>query len=323
MEQEQINKGGPKKGLKIVHLNARSVLNKIDDIRQNLGSFDIVSITETWLDESVTAATLAWKGYNMVRVDRKTYRNKRGGGICIYLKTYIVYEMVGNQESFIDGNIEYMYLLVKVPNQKPVDFILVYRPPDGTDNEFVNKLCKLIKPLNRERNNIDILGDFNIFLKNNKNMESSGLSKLEGKYTLQIITSPTRVTSNTNRLIDLLYTDMSTKSQGGTLNYNISDHLSIFLIKKKIRNKIVKTQVSGRSYMRYRKEAFIEALGGMDWDRYENIEDPNLLWEMFLGNITSVLDQTCPIRVLNVVNSTPKWLTNTILRKNEGQGQSL
>ena len=162
MEQEQINKGETKKGLNIVHLNARSVLNNIDDIRQNLGSFDIVSITETWLDES-----------------------------------------------------------------------------------------------------------------------------------------------------------------GGTLNYNISDHLSIFLIKKKIRNKSVKTHVSGRSYMRYRKEAFIEALGGMDWDRYENIEDPNLLWEMFLGNITSVLDQTCPIRVLNVVNSTPKWLTNTLLRKNEGQGQSL
>ena len=67
--------------------------------------------------------------------------------------------------------------------------------------------------------------------------------------------------------------------------------------------------------MRYRKEAFIEALGGTDWARYENIEDPNLLWDMFLGNITSVLDQTCPIRVLNVVSSKPKWLTNTILRK--------
>ena len=71
------------KGFKVVHVNARSVLNKLDDIRINLGIFDVVDITETWLDASTHESIKNWPGYNQV-VDRSQFRDKRGGGGYVY-----------------------------------------------------------------------------------------------------------------------------------------------------------------------------------------------------------------------------------------------
>ena len=44
--------------------------------------FDIFTISETWLDNSVTDVELEVPGYKLYRVDRE---NKKGGGICVYV----------------------------------------------------------------------------------------------------------------------------------------------------------------------------------------------------------------------------------------------
>ena len=73
----------PKKGLKIVQLNTRSITNKLDQIRlmMHKKSMDILAITETWLDNSWIDNELVITGYNLFRRDRKT---AQGGGIIVY-----------------------------------------------------------------------------------------------------------------------------------------------------------------------------------------------------------------------------------------------
>ena len=41
------------KGLKLVHMNCRSILNKIDEISYIYGDMDILACTETWLHKAI------------------------------------------------------------------------------------------------------------------------------------------------------------------------------------------------------------------------------------------------------------------------------
>ena len=106
MSDYDINDIIHEKGLKLVHINARSALGKMEDICTNIGSFDAVIFTETWLKGSTHKSITRWPDYNQIRVDRSQFREKRGGGICIYIKSQHKFEEKNPQTAIIDKNIE-------------------------------------------------------------------------------------------------------------------------------------------------------------------------------------------------------------------------
>lgn len=77
----------PRKGLKLGHLNIRSLRNKIIDISNILleGHLHILGITETHLDSTFGDSLLHIQGYSIYRKDR----NVRGGGVAIYIQEHI------------------------------------------------------------------------------------------------------------------------------------------------------------------------------------------------------------------------------------------
>ena len=117
------------------------------------------------------------------------------------------------------------------------------------------------------------------------------------------MTENTRITYISSTCIDLIYTDLLDVRDSGVINYTISDHLPIFLIKKKSRNKIRKIKVVGRSYLHYDKEVFNRILQAWDWVQFDTVTDPGILWECFDSNVKKSLDILCPIKDLNVVNN--------------------
>lgn len=81
----------PPPKLKAIYFNARSVLNKIDDLKHLLlCNFDIISISETWLNNAVQSSYFIDSSYyNVLRKDRSM--QKSGGGVaCIYKKYFTV-----------------------------------------------------------------------------------------------------------------------------------------------------------------------------------------------------------------------------------------
>ena len=64
-----------------IHLNTRSLLPKLDELRLLAANTKVavIGITESWLDASVTDAEVEIPGYLIVRHDR----NRTGGGVCI------------------------------------------------------------------------------------------------------------------------------------------------------------------------------------------------------------------------------------------------
>ena len=73
--------------LKIIHLNIRSLRNTahLIQLRELAISqkLDIITISETWLNSTVTNAEVSIIGYTLFRQDRP---RKRGGGVCAFIR---------------------------------------------------------------------------------------------------------------------------------------------------------------------------------------------------------------------------------------------
>ena len=81
------------KGFKMFHLNVRSIVKKIDQIRILLQktTMDIFTFSETWLKPHLYSALFNIDGYTLHRQDRavKTKSGRRGGGLLTYVKNFI------------------------------------------------------------------------------------------------------------------------------------------------------------------------------------------------------------------------------------------
>ena len=64
----------------VVHYKVQSILNKVDIIQSELQQFDVISLTETWLDNTISDDEIIFNGFNLFRRDRVIDRH---GGVCV------------------------------------------------------------------------------------------------------------------------------------------------------------------------------------------------------------------------------------------------
>ena len=80
------------KGLHFVHLNIRSLLPKLDELRilaRNTRAA-CICITETWLNNTVFDSEIQIAGYDIRREDR----SRHGGGVCIYIRSDLAFNQL-------------------------------------------------------------------------------------------------------------------------------------------------------------------------------------------------------------------------------------
>ena len=75
-----------RKKFSVVHYNIQSLNNKLELITNELQNFDVIGLTETWLDGRVSDNDISMNGYTLYRHDR---RGNNHGGICVYAKSTI------------------------------------------------------------------------------------------------------------------------------------------------------------------------------------------------------------------------------------------
>ena len=78
------------RGLKIAHLNVRSLTGKIDSLRIFLkeNPFDVLTLSETWLKANVSDSEIFIPGYTLLRNDRDSHI---GGGTLAYIHDGLPY----------------------------------------------------------------------------------------------------------------------------------------------------------------------------------------------------------------------------------------
>ena len=96
----------------VVHYNVQSITYKINILESELSNFDIICLTETWLDERTTNDTISLNDYNLYRRDRV---GDNHGGICVYAKQNVHSR---RRQDIELPNIEYLWIEVSTHNKK-------------------------------------------------------------------------------------------------------------------------------------------------------------------------------------------------------------
>ena len=165
--------------------------------------FDVIALTETWLDSSISNHELLPTGYRIIRRDRE---NKRGGGVLLAVNNSIKTVPF----NFTSKSLELVSVVINcLP--KRVLVCVCYRPPNA-DAEFLQEFNRFFKSLaDSQLKDIIIIGDFNYPSRSAHWLNGSGFSDsttdsgffdvLQEAGLFQLVNSPTRG----QNLLDLLF----------------------------------------------------------------------------------------------------------------------
>lgn len=211
------------KGLHFIHLNARSLLPKITEIRHIALKTKavVISVTETWLDQSVTDGEIQIQNYTVIRKDR----NRQGGGVCVYIREDHAFNL---RTHLNNDDAEFLLIELLLPRNKPIYIGTIYRPPKQTD--FLQKFETVLKGLRSDCETY-ILGDFNIcFLQTSSSLFKEYYGILILFNLDQVITEPTRLCNISSSVLDHILCNNKEKiPQSGVLPVGLSNHLITFL----------------------------------------------------------------------------------------------
>ena len=312
---------GNRKGFKMVHLNVRSLLKKMDQIRliTEGSGIDVLTLSESWLKPHLNTKLVRLKGYHEFRQDRnlKTNKSKRGGGLITYVGTKHVSSCEPIEElNAVNEYVEAQWLYFHKQNCKDIVICNIYRPPSGDLKKFINYLEDSLKTLNMGKINLFLMGDFNINYKNKSSPEFKKINFfVQANGLNQLINATTRNNDKTKSLLDLAITNSNFVANAGTLDHFISDHQPIFIVHKKGRDTRDSAEFKGRSYRNFDSKIFKEKLLEKDWGNLYNLSDPDEAWELISKNITLVLDAMCPVRNFKIKNYRPEWMSKELIEQ--------
>lgn len=164
------------KGIKFIHLNCCSIINKFDLISQTLlneSTIDFICFTESWLKPTNDSSLFKLHDYDTVRLDRirpnRSGNYTHGGGILCYIRESLHYEVLPDPISTID--LEALPICLSPINPRKLYVIVVYRPPSGNIPVALNLITEMINKWKSRytRQNFVILGDFNIDVQRKRN----------------------------------------------------------------------------------------------------------------------------------------------------------
>lgn len=301
------------KGFKLVSLNIRSLDKHYEEIECNFGAGEIsvICLCETWLCAKQHNDLYRLPGYKIYRNDRKA--RKRGGGLVTYIKGEIKCDSQSYEHLNISNqHLETLIVKINLPQTKPIIIINTYRPPSGKAAEAIDKLQEIIDNVPRN-SEIYILGDLNIDL---LAINSPSFKKVQtftqDNNLKQMIQSSTRITKRSASLIDHIYTNSSYIKNSGTINLNISDHVPIYIIRKKMKETKLLTSFTCRKLKYFDIEVLKEKLLEYNWTELYNSTDPNIGWTILITHIRNILDQLYPLKEYKNVRVKASWLNSEI-----------
>lgn len=212
------------KGLKLIHLNTRSLVKKISEIKIKLNEFkpEIFAITESWLTQQHFDCEYNVNNYTMYRKDRDS--SSRGGGIVVYLKNDSNFS---HEEVIINNEIGFELLVIKIKQNisKPYFVLITYIKPKLINQKIIDEMNDILRQF--KDNECLVVGDINMDQIENgsniwfENMRDNGFK--------QLISSPTRMSS----ILDHIYTNRPNNiNSSGVLMLDISDHFGVYFVRK-------------------------------------------------------------------------------------------
>ena len=311
--------------MSVCHANVRSLKTegKLEELSLLADSenFDIITLSETWLDNSFPNELLSINGFQLpLRKDRET---GQGGGVALYVKNNLPCRRCTDLEA---AGSECIWAEITTNTGKLLIGVY-YRPPgqSAADKDiFLDDLSHSISAaIELNPKILLITGDFNDRCQQWDSAHTDSelgqrLFDLLTKNSLhQLISEPTRVSEYSETLLDLMITD----SPGYVLNSGVlspistSDHSVVFC-------SFLMTHFKDRPFKRsvwdYKRANFDDlnnTLNNAPWDTglavFDSINDSVSYWsDLFLDTCK----QFIPFREVTIRPKDKPWITCEIKR---------
>ena len=184
------------------------------------------------------------------------------------------------------------------------------------EERFVKFVNLWSDALEREKE-VNVIGDFNINLKENVKMSSlhtrlydSIQKEIHPKGVLQMVKGVTRQQgSSKSSLLDHIYSTESEKIEIENVPWAGSDHN---LVGMKRRNGVIGDKpriIQKRVFHHFNTADFLKDIAEQNWKEVEDSKELDEAVEMFEKKMVSVLDHNCPVKRVQVRNNYTPWMT--------------
>ena len=309
------------KFLSLIHINVRSLNSKFTSLELLLSNinekFDIIAISETWFSSDTPHSLFNLDGYSLHYASRK---NKQGGGVALYISNLLSFH---SAKVYCSENIfESIFIEVSVGESRNVLVSCIYRTPGSCINSFCDELRPLLQNVIKPRHSIFLCGDYNInLLKYEEHPPTREFIDLMSSYGLKpAVNKPTRITRDTQTLIDNIFTNEIIKPiEAGILINDISDHLPIYAVIKHGDNPSHLDTAKNQTLKRRKldSEALLclqNSLRNTDWGPVINpsVSDVNIAYNTFLEKFLDAYNRACPIQNIKLKKKSIQkpWMTD-------------
>ena len=299
------------KGLHIAHLNCRSLVKHIDELRLLLAGskIDILSLNETRLSHDIPDSEVELPGFSLVRCDR----NRDGGGVLLAINNRINFT-----KPLHDSNNKIEAVSVKIfLGTKTLVVSSIYRPPSA-DVSYHNNIIEYMEKVASSASDMVFMGDFNL------NVLNSGpdLRKVAHICDLldlkQFVTKPTRVTQTSSTIIDLLFSNIGDKHLfSDVVPVTISDHFLVYgVLNFRFKHKGSRI-IHSRNFSYFEKAKFIDDLTNSSKlkavTKTKNVEEA---WKIFYDEFMRICNIHAPVRQRKVKTrcKPSPWLSHDIVK---------
>ena len=313
----------------MLHVNIASLNAHIDDLRTVLSrlkpEIDIIGISEHKIKaNSKPSNNIDIGGYDEFKFEPT---GSTHGGAGFYIKSGLVYKERPDLNLNSTSNFEAMFVEIILKDRKNLIVGCIYRHPssDISVTDFAEKhLEPILSKVSKEKKECILMGDFNIdLLKSTEdNVAGKFYNNLSSYFFTPYILQPTRLRSNT--LIDnIFYNSLEYHSFSGNLLFELSDHLTQFLILEGFvkERSLPETLMYKKDFEHFNEREFEETvINGLNWEEIcmIRIGSSSASFKSFHDTLNFHIDEMAPSKQVTLKQfrlMLKPWITKEILKK--------
>ena len=221
-----------KQGFSVLHVNARSLKNKMDNFQTLLTNsgveWSVICVSETWFKNDI----LSYFNIDNYDLFASCREGAEGGGTAVYVdkrfnaKVRDDLDILNNENTYVEIQLKHKNII------KNTVIGAIYRSPGSSHVSFIDGIEYALQKIAEESKFSILTGDFNYdLLKESEDKKVQCFSNLMHSYGyVNVISKPTRVTCDNSSLLDNIFiNNESFFKMSGIIIDDISDHFPVFV----------------------------------------------------------------------------------------------
>ena len=309
---------------RVAHVNVRSLIPHFSLIKDliSIMSLDILALSETWLRDSDDSNMVSIRDFCIVRSDRRT--GARGGGAALYVSGSLSFTVIDFSVFLVNTMIDIAGVVIFL-RRKRLAVLSTYRPPHSPIADLRTvELC--LGHIAGCVDGIICLGDLNVNMLDRGGTYTCCIYDIMYLFSLvQVISEPTRITKNSESLIDiiLLSSDIDVAKSGVCNSIDISDHCVIFAFLNMQRPRHQACLSLTRDLNAISNDDFIRDINQINWEQIRASSNLDDEVAMFVSSLISIFDRLAPLTYRRVARPRPPWLTVAVRKLIAKKNQAL